>query len=70
MISREARKQPDTLSIHRIVNTGTLSDFVKLKTSRLDLKYVFTFNQIVGYLETSVDMGLLNMRYVKIKYNL
>ncbi|MEO2260416.1 zinc dependent phospholipase C family protein [Paenibacillus amylolyticus] len=31
---------------------------------------VFTFNQIVGYLETSVDMGLLNMRYVKIKYNL
>ncbi|MFS0870376.1 zinc dependent phospholipase C family protein [Paenibacillus xylanilyticus] len=31
---------------------------------------VFTFNQIVGYLETSVDMGLLNMRYIKIKYNL
>ncbi|WP_342572285.1 zinc dependent phospholipase C family protein [Paenibacillus sp. FSL R5-0749] len=31
---------------------------------------VFTFNQIVGYLETSVDMGILNMRYVKIKYNL
>ncbi|MDR6715558.1 zinc dependent phospholipase C family protein [Paenibacillus sp. 2003] len=31
---------------------------------------VFTFNQIVGYLETSVDMGLLNMRYVKTKYNL
>ncbi|MGO4730540.1 zinc dependent phospholipase C family protein [Paenibacillus sp. 2KB_22] len=31
---------------------------------------VFTFNQIVGYLETSVDMGLLNMRYVKTKCNL
>lgn len=31
---------------------------------------VFTFEQIIGYLETSVDMGLLNMKYVKIKYNL
>lgn len=31
---------------------------------------VFTFNQIIGYLETSVDMGILNIRYIKIKYNL
>jgi hypothetical protein len=23
---------------------------------------VFTFNQIVGYIETSVDMGLLNLK--------
>ncbi|MGW7160189.1 zinc dependent phospholipase C family protein [Paenibacillus taichungensis] len=31
---------------------------------------VFTFEQIIGYLETSVDMGILNMKYIKIKYNL
>ncbi|PWW39932.1 hypothetical protein DET56_106318 [Paenibacillus pabuli] len=31
---------------------------------------VFTIEQIIGYLETSVDMGLLNMKYIKVKYNL
>jgi hypothetical protein len=31
---------------------------------------VFTFEQIIGYLETSVDLGILNMKYIKIKYNL
>lgn len=31
---------------------------------------VFTFNQIIGYLETSVDMGIMNIRYLKIKYDL
>ena len=32
--------------------------------------HVFTFDQIVGYIETSVDMGLLNMKQAAILYPL
>jgi hypothetical protein len=31
---------------------------------------VFTFDQIVGYIETSVDMGLLNIKQAAIRYRL
>jgi hypothetical protein len=31
---------------------------------------VFTFNQIVGYIETSVDMGLLNIKQAALLYRL
>jgi hypothetical protein len=32
--------------------------------------HVFTFDQIVGYIETSVDMGLLNLKQAAILYRL
>ena len=59
------------------VNSADLEKFIPEVFDDLDYDkevlsqdlHVFTFDQIVGYMETSIEMAILNMRYMKIKYN-